>query len=100
MRLSAGLLVPAVQSLQLCLLCSHAVCRMHAAFLLLIPRCALPAAVTPSELALAWCKSRWFVTSTIIGGECSGSVLSFWTWVVCACFELPRTANAAVQPPP
>jgi len=23
--------------------------------------------LTPSELALAWCKSRWFVTSTIIG---------------------------------
>eukprot|EP00891_Asterochloris_glomerata_P006296 jgi/Astpho2/6296/Aster-08347 len=23
--------------------------------------------MTPSELALAWCKSRWFVTSTIIG---------------------------------
>lgn len=23
--------------------------------------------LTPSELALAWCDSRWFVTSTIIG---------------------------------
>jgi len=23
--------------------------------------------LTPSELALAWCKSRWFVASTIIG---------------------------------
>ena len=23
--------------------------------------------VTPTQLALAWCKSRWFVTSTIIG---------------------------------
>ena len=24
-------------------------------------------ALTPTQLALAWCKSRWFVTSTIIG---------------------------------
>ena len=23
--------------------------------------------LTPTELALAWCKSRWFVSSTIIG---------------------------------
>ena len=23
--------------------------------------------LTPTELALAWCKSRWFVASTIIG---------------------------------
>lgn len=23
--------------------------------------------LTPTELALAWCHSRWFVTSTIIG---------------------------------
>jgi aryl-alcohol dehydrogenase-like predicted oxidoreductase len=23
--------------------------------------------LTPSELALAWCRSRWFVASTIIG---------------------------------
>jgi aryl-alcohol dehydrogenase-like predicted oxidoreductase len=23
--------------------------------------------LTPTQLALAWCRSRWFVTSTIIG---------------------------------
>lgn len=23
--------------------------------------------MTPSEMALAWCRSRWFVASTIIG---------------------------------
>lgn len=23
--------------------------------------------ITPAQLALAWCKSRWFVASTIIG---------------------------------
>ena len=57
--------------------CSHAVCRVPAVFLFLVPHCTLLAAVTPSELALAWCKSRWFVTSTIIGGECNGIVPTF-----------------------
>jgi aryl-alcohol dehydrogenase-like predicted oxidoreductase len=32
-----------------------------------LPQVAHKHGLTPSELALAFCKSRWFVTATIIG---------------------------------
>lgn len=38
------------------------------------PQIARKYGMTPSQLALAWCRSRWFVASTIIGATSVGQL--------------------------
>ena len=51
-----------------------------AAFTLYVAHLVVPG-VTPSQLALAWCASRWYVASTIIGAttmeQCKENIDAF-----------------------